>query len=417
MMDPNPWFWLALVATIGLYKLELLASLLNLSRLGLTPPPLFADQLAQPEWEKLREYVCAHSRADMVQHSVQLLLLLGFWWGGGFNWLATVTELWSPTPLLHDIAILGVAWLALHLLSLPFDIWNTFGIEARFGFNTTSLATFAADRLKGMALTLLLGLPLLFAILWLFHHVGAAALYAWLAVTAFSLLLGFLAPRFLLPLFYKFTPLQDPSLETSVLDLAGRLGFPVREVRVVDGSRRSTKGNAFFSGFGRTRRIALFDTLLKTHPHQEILAILAHEIGHWRRGHIPKQLIFSTLCTGVFFALLHFCLSDPSLGAAFGISQPPLAINLLLFLIVSQPLSLLTQILGSLLSRKFEYEADAYAQASMPGSNALASALRRLNHEHLSHPTPHPLHILLHHSHPPVLQRLAALSAPASATD
>ncbi|TLD68914.1 M48 family metallopeptidase [Phragmitibacter flavus] len=409
MLDPNPWFWFALIATVGLYKLELLTSLLNLSRLGTQPPEALRDDLDEDAWEKLREYIGAQSRADILQRSLQLGLFLVFWWAGGFPWVNQYAQTLHPHPILQGLAFIGILWLATSLVSLPFDAWDTFGIEARFGFNKTTVRTFITDRLKGTLLAFIFGAPLLAFILWLFDNVENAAFYGWLTLSSFTLLMSFIAPRLLMPLFFKFEPLKDASLQQAVIDLAKRLKFPVAEVSVVDGSRRSSKANAFFTGMGKTRRIALFDTLVDSHPREEILAVLAHEIGHWQRGHVPKQLALSILTNAILFALLHFAIHSETLSAAFGIAPATTAVNFVLFFIVVTPITELIGVFGSWISRKNEFEADAYARDAMQDSAPLASALHRLNRDHMNHPTPHPLHIILHHSHPPVLERLAAL--------
>lgn len=411
MFDPNPWFWFALVATVGLYKLELLTSILNLSRLGTEPPEALRKDLDQDAWEKLREYVSAQSRADILQRSVQLGIFLVFWWGGGFPWIDSLAQNLHPHPIAQGLAIIGMLWVGSSLISLPFDAWDTFGIEARFGFNKTTVGTFITDRIKGALLAFLFGAPLLGFILWLFDHVESAALYGWLTLSGFTLLMSFIAPRLLMPLFFKFEPLKDAALQGDVMAMAKRLKFPVAEVSVVDGSRRSSKGNAFFTGMGKTRRIALFDTLVDSHPREEILAVLAHEIGHWQRGHVPKQLALSIVSNAILFSLLHFAIHSPGLSAAFGVSSSIAAWNFVFFFIVIAPVTEVIGMGSSWLSRKYEFEADAYAREAMQDSTPLANALRRLNRDHLNHPTPHPLHIILHHSHPPVLERLSALQS------
>jgi len=254
----------------------------------------------------------------------------------------------------------------------------------------------------------LLGVPLLSLLLWLFKNFEWAALYGWLAMSAFSLLMSWLSPRFLLPLFFKFQPLGDASLREAIQQLSQRVNFPIADVSVVDGSRRSTKANAFFTGFGKLKRIALFDTLLQ-HTQPEILAVLAHEVGHCKRRHVPKQIVLSLLVSALLFALLHFALRDPRLGAAFGVVHPSVAWGFVFFGVIYQPASMMLGWIGSHLSRKYEFEADAFARDTMGGPDAMASVLMKLSRDHLSNPTPHPFYVFLHYSHPPVLQRLAAL--------
>lgn len=405
----NPWLWLALVATVGLYHLELIATFLNLSALQPEPPERLRALITAEEHERTLEYARVTAKSGIMESSVSLGLLLAFWWGGGFGWMDVLVRGWQLTPLLTGLALMSLLFLLRNLTSLPFDIYDTFVIERGFGFNKTTVATFIADRMKGLLLAALLGLPVLALLLWLFAKFDYAALLGWLAVSLFSLVMSWIAPRLILPLFYKFGPLQDEVLRESIMTLSRKLNFPVTAVSVVDGSRRSTKANAFFTGFGKTKRIALFDTLLKNHSHDEILAVLAHEIGHCQRRHVPKQMALSLAVSALMFALLHFGLRDPRLCTAFGIQTPTIAWGFVFFSIVYQPISLLLGLIGGHLSRKYEFEADAFARQAMGSAAPMVEALTKLSRDHLSNPTPHPFYVLLHYSHPPVLQRLAAL--------
>ncbi|WP_082408237.1 M48 family metallopeptidase [Verrucomicrobium spinosum] len=219
----------------------------------------------------------------------------------------------------------------------------------------------------------------------------------------------FLSPRLLLPLFFKFQPLPDEQLKSEIVAMSERLQFPVGDVSLVDGSRRSAKANAFFTGMGRLKRIAIFDTLVENHSREEILAVLAHEIGHSKRRHVPRQIALSLATSALMFTLLHFAVHDPRLTAAFGVTPPTIAWSLLFFGILYRPISTALGWVTSWLSRKHEFEADAYAREAMGGPASLSSALTRMSRDHLSNPTPHPFYVFLHYSHPPVLQRLEAL--------
>jgi STE24 endopeptidase len=407
----NPWFVLALVATIGLWKLELIATFLNMSALSPEVPARLRGLVSDEEHERAREYACVSAKFDVLKSSVLLGLFLAFWWCGGFAWLDGVLRGFGWSGLKTGLALFAILFLAQVALSLPFDIYDTFVIEERFGFNKTTPATFVMDRAKELALAAILGLPLLALLLWLFANVPLAALYGWLAVNAFTLVLGFVAPRLILPLFFKIEPLQDVALKEEIMALSQRLGFPVAEVSMVDGSRRSTKANAFFTGFGKTKRIALYDTLLKNHSREEILAVLAHEIGHNKCRHVPKQLALSVVTSGLMFALLHFALTDPRVCAAFGVTQPTVAWGMAFFAILLSPLGTLLGLFSGWLSRKFEFEADAFARTAMQSPKPLAEALTRLTKDHLGNPTPHPFYVALHYSHPPILRRLAALES------
>lgn len=405
----NPWLWLALVATVGLYHLELVATFLNLSALKPEPPERLRATISHEEHERTLEYARVTAKSGILESSVSLGLLLAFWWGGGFGWMDALVRGWQLTPIMSGLALISLLFLLRNFTSMPFDIYDTFVIERGFGFNKTTVPTFIADRVKGLLLGAILGLPLLALLLWLFGKFEFAALMGWIVVSLFGLVMSWLAPRLIMPMFYKFSPLQDETLRERIVNLSRKLKFPVADVSVVDGSRRSTKANAFFTGFGKTKRIALFDTLLQNHSHEEILAVLAHEIGHCKRGHVPKQMVLSLAVSALMFGMLHFGLRDPRLCAAFGIQMPSNAWGFIFFSIVYQPVSLLLGLIGSHLSRKFEFEADAFARQSMDSPAPMVEALTKLSRDHLSNPTPHPFYVFLHYSHPPVLQRLAEL--------
>ena len=407
----QPWFLIAVVGVLGVYLLNLTATLLDLRQFALGIPDELRDRLDEPTFRRTRDYAAASAHQDVVSDTVSLMALLVFWWMGGFGWLDETVRSWTSSPLLHGTGVIAFFLALQSLLSLPFDIWHTFGLEARFGFNRTTWQTFVADRLKSLCLGCLVGLPLLALIVGFFLAFQYAALWSWLALAAFSITMSWLSPRLIMPLFLKFQPLEEGTLRTAILDLAKRLDFPVGDVSIVDGSRRSTKANAFFAGFGATRRIALFDTLLKDHDQPGILGILAHEIGHGKLRHVPKHLAVSLLESGLTLALLAWVLRSESAFHAFGLGEPSVGIGILVFSILFKPLSLILGIASMAMSRKHEFEEDAYAARATGDPAALRHALSRLATGHLAHPRPHPLGIWLHHSHPPVVERLRALSS------
>lgn len=404
----NPWFLLAIIGILLSYHLDLIVEFLNLSRL---PKNTTSPNESEESQEKLVEYNSTLGRADVLRSSVSLAIFLAFWFGGGFGWLDAWGRSLGYGPVVTGMVQLGLMSIAQTLVALPFDLHHTFGIEARFGFNRTTLDTFIADRLKSLVLGALIGLPILALVIWLFQEVPLAALYAWLAITAFSLVLSWLAPRFIMPMFMKFEPLPSGSLRDRILQLSKDLAFPVAEVSVVDGSRRSTKANAFFAGFGKNKRIALFDTLIQTHNEEEIAAVLAHEIGHFKRKHVIQQMVFGIVQMGLTLGLLHIAIRSPGLYGAFGVAQSSVGMGLLLFSLVLRPLSSILDVIQLAMSRRFEFQADAYAAAAMGGGESLTTALGKMSKDHLSHPSPHPLYVFLRYSHPPLTERLQALSA------
>lgn len=408
MTFSNPWFIAAVVGVLGVFHLEIIATFLNLAQFRHTLPQRLKDIFSPETVQKAGEYAGASSRLDLLRSAISLAALLGFWWGGGFGWLERWSTGWGWGEVPKGVAVIGLLVAVQNLMSLPLDAYDTFKIEAEYGFNRTTAGTFIGDRVKGLALTALLGGPLLALLLWFFQTQELAALYAWATVAIFSIVMAWLSPRLLMPLFLKFKPLENGPLREALLGLAKRLDFPVVDVSVVDGSRRSSKANAFLSGFGKNKRIALFDTLIEKHSPEELEAILAHEIGHHKCRHVPKQLALGLLESGLLFYLLHAALQADGFFAAFGVVGRPLGLGLVLFSILYQPVSLVLGLAGSASSRKHEFEADAFAKKAC-GNEPLMTGLKKLSLDHLTHPNPHPLTVWLHYSHPPIGQRLAAL--------
>ncbi len=413
MSAANPWFLAALLGVVILYHLELITALLNLAQFRKALPAPLRALYDDDKLERCREYHLRGTQVDIAQDSLMLAALLAFWLAGGFGWLHGWALSLKLNAVWTGVVTLAVLFFSRHLLALPFSLWQTFRVESEFGFNRTTPTTFIADQLKSLLLLAVLGLPLLALVLWFFETQKWAAAWAWLSVAAFSLLMTWLSPRLIMPLFLRFEPLPAGPLRDAILALAARLHFPVAEVSVVDGSRRSSKANAFFAGFGRHKRIALYDTLVESHGQDELLAVLAHEIGHAKRGHVPKHLVMGLLESALMFAALGFALQSPGLFAAFGVAGQPVGLGLVFFSIIYQPVSLLISLAASALSRRHEFEADAYAREAMGSAVPLVTALQKLSTGHLAHPQPHPLSVRLHHSHPPLAQRLAALQKPA----
>jgi STE24 endopeptidase len=409
-MNPdNPWFLFLLCSVIGLYLLETVSVLLNLKHLSQPLPEDFKDVFDEAAFAKSQAYSRESARHDLIASGVRLAVFLVFWLAGGFPWLQSVVAGVTVSPIYQGLLGISLLHLGSSLISLPFTCYDTFKIEAKYGFNKTTPAVFIADQIKGLVLGAVIGLPVLALLLWLFGTFPGAWLWAWLAVTVLVLALQYIAPRYLMPLFNKFTPLEDGPLKTAIQSLSGTCAFPVKELFVIDGSRRSTKGNAFFAGFGKNKRIALYDTLIEKHPQPELLAVLAHEIGHFKRGHIVQRLWVAVVQLAVIFLLMGTVLSHPGLHAAFGLAHPVLWLGFVFFMILFEPVQTVLGILSGLWSRKHEYEADAYAAGATGGPADMTAALKRLARDTLSNLTPHPLTVFLHYSHPPMIQRLAAL--------
>ena len=404
---------IVLAIVVGMYALRVAASLLNLRAMKPEPPEEFRDLVDAAAHARGQEYTRVKTRDALVEETVSLLAFLAFWFAGGFAWLEAWSGGWGLGPVVTGVLVLTVLGGLRWMLELPFEIHHTFGTEAKFGFNRTTPGTFVLDTLKSLLLAALIGLPLLAGLLWLFGRWPDAWLWGWLGFSAAMLVLAFLAPSLLLPLFNKFEPMPEGPLRAGIEELARRCGFPLGGLFVMDGSKRSTKANAFFTGFGKNRRIALYDTLIERHGREELLAVLAHEIGHFRLRHVWQQVVASLLAKGLLFFLLGHALRSPELYRTFGLpgEHPlPAHFGLVFFLVLYTPIAQILGLLRNALSRRHEFEADAYAARATGDPGALARALKKLSADNLSNPTPHPLAVWLDHTHPPVVERLRALA-------
>ena len=406
----NPFFFVILIALLIEHAIGVIANLFNLKSLSTKPPPALEGVYQSEEYRKSQEYLRANARFDFVTSTFDLVVLLSFWFTGGFNYLDQAVRSWGFVPILHGLLYIGILVLGYSLIKLPFSIYRTFVIEERFGFNRTNPRTFALDRIKGLVLAASIGAPLLSGILALFEYAGYHAwIYCWIAVTLFSLILQYVAPTWIMPLFNKFTPLEPGELREAILNYSRSVGFPVKNVFVMDGSKRSSKSNAFFTGFGRNKRIALFDTLIKKHTVPELIAVLAHEIGHHKKKHILQGTIISILHTGVLFFVLSILLGSPGLYDAFYMEQQSIYSGILFFGLLYTPLEMVLSIMMHALSRRNEYEADRFAAETTQHPQHLVEALKKLHAGNLSNLMPHPFYVSLNYSHPPLLQRIRAI--------
>lgn len=392
--------------------LNAIADILNLKRLQKAVPQSFQGYYQEERYRRSQEYLKVNTRFGWVQGMVELAALLAFWFLGGFAWLDHWARSWGYGPIPTGLIFIGTLAIAKGLLALPFDIYHTFGIEARFGFNQTTWPTFVTDRLKGIALSVIVGLPLLAGVLAFFQYAGPPGwLYCWIAVTGFMLAMQYIAPAWILPLFNKFSPLEEGTLKTAIFDYARSVDFPLTQVFVMDGSKRSSKSNAFFTGFGKNKRIALFDTLIAAHTVPELVAVLAHEIGHYQKKHIQASMVLSILHTGILLYLLSLFLSYPPLFEAFYVQTPSVYAGLVFFGILLAPLDRFLNLLLGAWSRKNEYQADRFAVVTTRDPFALKTALKKLSAHNLSNLRPHPFYVALNYSHPPVLKRLEAIAS------
>ncbi len=406
----NFYLMLLVVLLVAAWCVESLSSLLTLRMLGDTPPEELADVYDPDAYRRSQEYTRAKDRVGFLESSLGLLLLLVCIVAGWFDLLDVFIRGFGFGDLVNGLLFIGAVGLIGDIVSVPFDIYNTFVLEERFGFNRTTPRTFVLDRIKGYALGILIGGPLLAGVLAFFQLAGNWAwLLAWAFITLVSLVLQYVAPTWILPLFNKFTPLEEGELRSLLSEYARKVGFDLTGIFVMDGSKRSAKANAFFIGFGKRKRIALFDTLLEQLSSREILAVLAHETGHYKRGHTLKLLFLSIAKTGALLFAMSLALRTEGLYQALQIQTPAVYTGLVIFFLLFSPLSLLLALPMNRLSRKFEYEADTFAAQSTGTGDELISGLKKLTRSSLSNLTPHPFDVALHYSHPPLLQRVRHL--------
>jgi STE24 endopeptidase len=375
-------------------------------------PPEFVPSVTLAAHQKAADYTVAKTRLGMVDTLVSAGLLLAFTLGGGLQALAELwTRAFDPGGYAFGIAlILSVAFIT-GAIDLPFSIVRTFGIEARFGFNRMTPRLFVADLLKQIALGLALAVPLLFCVLWLMAKMESYWwLYVWLTWMAFNLLILLLYPTFIAPLFNKFAPLEDAALKERIEQLLAKCGFRAKGLFVMDGSKRSSHGNAYFTGFGAAKRIVFFDTLLARLAPAEVEAVLAHELGHFKLRHVWKRVVWLFLASLAFLALLGWLIDRPWFYAGLGVESRGTAMALLLFFMVVPVFTFLLHPLGSLYSRKHEYEADAYA-ARFSAPADLVRALVKLYQDNAATLTPDPVHSAFYDSHPPAALRIARLQS------
>ncbi len=395
------------------FSLTLVADLLNLKALRNNPPQEVAGLYDPAAYRKSQTYTRATTTFGWVTATVHLAALLLFWFTGGFNALDEMLRRGGFGPVPTGIAYIGILILARSLLSLPFRLYGTFVIEERFGFNKTTPATFAADLMKGLLLALLLGGPLLAALLAFFEFGGPQAwLSAWGATALFILFIQLIAPTWIMPIFNKFVPLPAGELKDRILSYARSVDFPVENVFVIAAPRRSSKSNAFFTGFGKHKRIALFDTLIEKQTVPELVAVLAHEIGHYKKKHILTGMVISILHLGMMLFLLSLFISRKGLYDAFNMAAPSIYAGLLFFGLLYTPIEFFLSMAVQARSRKNEYEADRFAVETIDRPEAMAEALKKLSVHNLSNLTPHPFYVFLNYSHPPLLDRIRAIQKP-----
>ena len=406
----NGYLIFILAILIGSYILDVVVEMLNIRHLKTELPEEFVGYYDAEKYQTSQRYLKENTRFGLITDTVFTPLTIAFILLGGFNYVDTLARSFNFGPIPTGLIFSGILLLASQLLHIPFSVYGTFVIEEKYGFNRTTVKTFILDILKGWLLTALIGGIVFSVILWFFEKAGTWAwLYCWGAVTAIQLFLTFIAPVVIMPLFNKFIPLEDGELKSVIEAYARAQAFKMKGVFKMDASRRSTKSNAYFTGFGRFRRIVLFDTLIAKHTVDELVSVLAHEMGHYRKKHILTSILISIATTGLMFCILSLFINNTGLFAAFRMEHPSVYASLLFFGFLYTPIEMVLSIAGTMLSRKHEYEADAYSVTTYRKPEAMITALKKLSVDNLSNLTPHPLKVFLSYSHPPVLERIQAI--------
>ncbi len=389
--------------------LSLIVETLNIRNLSTKIPKEFKGIYDDEKYAKSQRYLKDNTRFEKIQAGITLPLTIAFILIGGFSWINDIAQSTSDHMILQGLVFGGILFIAGQIIDIPFGLYKTFVIEEKYGFNKTTPKTFVLDNIKGFGLTILLGAPIFALVLWIFSSVTNAWLWAWGSLTIIQLILLFISPVVILPLFNKFTPLEKGDLHSKIEEFADAQKYKVSGVFKIDGSKRSTKSNAYFTGFGKTKRIALFDTLIDNHSTAELVGVLAHEIGHCKLGHIKKSIFISLASSLMMFFILSLFISKPGLHAAFGIEGAPLYAGFIFFSFLYAPISMILGLISNILSRKHEFEADAFAAETTKNPCEMINALKKLSVDNLSNLTPHPLKVFLEYSHPPVLDRIKAL--------
>ncbi len=361
------------------------------------------------KYQKSLDYQHDQTRFSFITAAFSFLLSLGMLLLGGFGWMDAMLRPLFTNEITLALAFFGTIMIASDILTIPFQWYGTFVIEEKYGFNKTTVKTFITDKLKGYMLGAIIGGALLSVLIYLINSIGPN-FWIWFAflAAAFTLFMNMFYTSLILPMFNKLTPLSEGDLKTAIERFAKKVNFPLDNVFVMDGSKRSAKANAFFSGIGKKKKIVLYDTLINNHTSEELVAVLAHEVGHFKKKHIIWSYLISITQIFLMLYILSMMVFNENLSIALGGSQQAIHLNLIAFGILFSPISGITGLLMSMLSRKNEFEADAYAKATFDG-NALSNALKKLSVDSLSNLYPHPAYVFFHYSHPPLLQRLEAL--------
>ena len=408
-MQPNTLFYI-LISIISIsFIIDKILDTLNAKHFDDKIPAKLADVYDETAYKKSQAYKKTNEKFSNITSTFSIVLTLVFFFVDGFKYVDDFARSFTDNPILVALIFFGVIMLGSDILTTPFSYYKTFVIEEKFGFNKSTKKLFWLDKVKGWLMSIVLGGGVLAIIIWFYQFAGKDFwLYAWALVAVFSLIMNMFYAKLIVPLFNKQTPLENGELKTAIENYAQKVGFTLNNIFVIDGSKRSTKANAYFSGFGSQKRITLFDTLINDLETDEIVAVLAHEVGHYKRKHIIFNLASSILLTGFTLFILSLFINSSLLSEALGVSIPSFHICLIAFGILYSPISEITGLFMNYMSRKFEYQADNFAKETFEAT-PLITSLKKLSKNSLSNLTPHKAYVFMHYSHPTLLERIENL--------
>ncbi len=405
-MQPTTLFYILIAIIIINFIKDKILDTLNTKHFDDKIPDKLTDVYDEKEYKKSQNYKKTNSKFSDLTAIFSIILTLSFFFIDGFKHVDIFARSYTDNPILVALIFFGVIMLGSDILTTPFSYYKTFVIEEKFGFNKSTKKTFWVDKLKGGFMSILLGGGILSLIIWFYQIAGENFwMYAWALVAVFSLFMNMFYAKLIVPLFNKQTPLEDGELKTAIEKYAEKVGFTLNNIYVIDGSKRSTKANAYFSGFGSQKRITLFDTLINDLETNEIVAVLAHEVGHYKRKHIIFNLFSSILLTGLTLFILSLFINSSILSEALNVSIPSFHIGLIAFGILYSPISEITGLIMNYVSRVFEYQADNYAKETF-AAKPLITSLKKLSKNSLSNLTPHSAYVFMYYSHPTLLERI-----------
>ncbi len=408
-MTPLTILFIIIAISVANYFFEIVLEILNL-KYQKKPLPADAKGIYDSEkYKKSMEYQKVQTKFGFISGAISFVVSIVFLAVGGFGWLDYLLQPIVTDESLRALAFFGILFIASDIISLPFQWYSTFVIEEQFGFNKSTPKIFILDKFKGYALGAILGGGLLYVLLLLLTTLDTQFWWVfWLVITVFMLFMNMFYTTLIMPLFNKLTPLEDGELRSAIEVYSKKVGFPLTNIFVIDGSKRSSKANAFFSGFGKKKKVVLYDTLIENHSIEELVAIFAHEVGHYKKKHIIGSLVSSIIQTGAMLFIMSLFIFNDKLSIALGASELQLHLNLIAFAMLYTPISFITGILSNVVSRKNEFEADHFA-IETTNSTDLPLALKKLSVDNLSNLQPHPSYVFFHYSHPPLLVRLEAM--------